>query len=165
MLLHRRGSLLSSKRQGRPFPLKGMTLQLIRRGRLLTRSLTTRFHREDHCRERRSFNDSVVKRFISRPDIKTIRELFEEEEVEQLHSSWIDHSIRMVVMSHRHTAGFRKLRDGLKPQTELAIEKGLEIEQLKKDFEAERKLWAEEKATLEKKLQDIVSQRDSVTRT
>lgn len=68
-------------------------------------------------------------------------------------------------MSHRHTAGFRKLRDGLKPQTELAIEKGLEIEQLKKDFEAERKLWAEEKATLEKKLQDIVSQRDSVTRT
>ena len=33
---------------------------------------------------------SVVKRFISKPDLKVIRGLSEEEEVEQLHSSWID---------------------------------------------------------------------------
>ena len=34
--------------------------------------------------------DSVVKRFISKLEPKVIQELTEEEEVEQLHSSWID---------------------------------------------------------------------------
>ncbi|KMS97441.1 hypothetical protein BVRB_5g126980 [Beta vulgaris subsp. vulgaris] len=40
--------------------------------------------------EKATLFDSTVRRFISRPDIKAIRALSEEEEVEQFHSSWID---------------------------------------------------------------------------
>ncbi|XP_048492600.2 uncharacterized protein LOC125493366 [Beta vulgaris subsp. vulgaris] len=70
----------------------------------------------------------------------------------------------MAVMSHHHTAGFRKLREGLKEQTYLAVERGEEIERLIKGFEEEKKLWAKEKAALEQKVQDSTSQRDSVLR-
>ncbi|KMT07957.1 hypothetical protein BVRB_6g144910 [Beta vulgaris subsp. vulgaris] len=42
--------------------------------------------------EKADLFDSVVKRFISKPDLKVIRGLTEEEEVEHLHSSWIDTS-------------------------------------------------------------------------
>ncbi|KMT05611.1 hypothetical protein BVRB_7g167520 [Beta vulgaris subsp. vulgaris] len=83
---------------------------------------------------------SVVKRFISKPDIRVIRELSEEKEVEKLHSSWID------------------------AQTDLATEWGEEIERLNKSLEEEKKRWAEEKAALEQKVRDSVSQRDNVLR-
>ncbi|KMT06073.1 hypothetical protein BVRB_7g163950 [Beta vulgaris subsp. vulgaris] len=85
--------------------------------------------------EKAALFDSVIKRFISKPNLKVVRDLTEEEAVEQLHSSWIDHSIRMAIMSHRHTAGFRKLRPGLKKQTEPAVERGKEIEGINKGFE------------------------------
>ena len=71
----------------------------------------------------------------------------------------------MAVMSHRHTAGFRKLREGLKMQTDMATERGEEIERFNKSLEVEKKRWAEEKATLEQKVRDSVSQWDSVLRT
>ena len=46
----------------------------------------------------------------------------------------------MPVMSHRHTAGFQKLREGLKEQTDLAADRGVKIEKLNKVFEEEKKL-------------------------
>ena len=70
----------------------------------------------------------------------------------------------MAVMSHCNTVGFRKLREGLKQQTDLVVERGKEIERLNKGFEEEKKLWAKEKVALEKKVRDSTSQRDSVLR-
>ena len=43
--------------------------------------------------EKASRFDSAVKRFLTMADIEVIRDLIEEEEVEVLHSSWIDVSI------------------------------------------------------------------------
>ena len=71
----------------------------------------------------------------------------------------------MAVMSHHHTAGFRKLREGLTAQTKVVTNRGLKIEQLNEDFEAEKKQWAEDKAALEKKLKGTVRQRGSVVHT
>ena len=70
----------------------------------------------------------------------------------------------MTIMSHRHTAGFRKLREGLKEKTKLAEEQAKEIEALKKSLEDEKVARASEKATLENKIKDLTSQRNSVQR-
>ncbi|XP_057250818.1 uncharacterized protein LOC125493986 [Beta vulgaris subsp. vulgaris] len=68
----------------------------------------------------------------------------------------------MAVMSHRHTAGFRKLRAGLKEKTELAEEQAKEIEEPNKGFKAERALWATKKAAFEQRIKDLTSQRNCV---
>ncbi|KMS98320.1 hypothetical protein BVRB_4g093870 [Beta vulgaris subsp. vulgaris] len=70
----------------------------------------------------------------------------------------------MAVMSHRHTAGFRKLREGLKEKTKLAEEHAKEIKVLSKSLEDEKAVWASEKAALENRIKDLTSQRDSVQR-
>ncbi|XP_010693339.1 uncharacterized protein LOC104906300 [Beta vulgaris subsp. vulgaris] len=70
----------------------------------------------------------------------------------------------MAVMSHRHTADFRKLREGLKEKTKLAKEQAKEIEVLSKSLEDEKAVWASEKAAFENRIKDLTSQRDSVQR-
>ncbi|KMS99532.1 hypothetical protein BVRB_1g023030 [Beta vulgaris subsp. vulgaris] len=75
------GEISSSRGDDSVAPKKRKTLDPKADVRALTEKTTI---------EKAALFDSVVKRFISRSNIKAIRALFEEEEVEQLHSSWID---------------------------------------------------------------------------
>ncbi|KMS97506.1 hypothetical protein BVRB_5g126390 [Beta vulgaris subsp. vulgaris] len=161
----------TSKSKGKAVEIRGMEdVSLVREEEFPLSKKRKAVESEDDTRdftqkstlEKAFLFDSVVKRFISKADLKLIRNLTEEEEVEQLHLSYIDHSIRMAVMSHRHTTGFRKLRAGLKEKTKLAEERAKEIEELNKGFEEERALWATEKAALEQRIKDLTRQRNCV---
>lgn len=75
------------------------------------------------------------------------------------------HLIRMAVMSHQHTIGFRKLREDLAEQTKLASSHHPEIDRLEKELAVKKKKkLIDEKALQDQKIKDVVSQRDSVKR-
>lgn len=57
-------------------------------------------------------------------------------------------------MSHRWTIGFRWLLEELADQKEIALNRKLEIDRLKKDLEAEKKKLFDEKTSWEKKILD-----------
>lgn len=67
-------------------------------------------------------------------------------------------------MSHRHTIGFRRLREDLADQTKLTLDRKLQIDRLEKELAAEKKKLVDDKALWDQKIKDFVSQRDSVKR-
>lgn len=54
----------------------------------------------------------------------------------------------MSVMSHRHTVGFRKLREELATQKESTLNYGIELESARKDLEMKEKGFVEKVAAL-----------------
>lgn len=60
--------------------------------------------------------------------------------------------------------GFRRLQEDLTDQTELALNRKLEIDRLEKELAAEQKKFLDEKALWDQKIKDALSQRDSVKR-
>ena len=67
-------------------------------------------------------------------------------------------------MYHRHTIGFRRLREERADQKQITLNRKLEIDGLQKDIEVEMKKLLDEKASWEQKILDAQSQRDSIKR-
>ncbi|KMT13310.1 hypothetical protein BVRB_4g084520 [Beta vulgaris subsp. vulgaris] len=131
---------------------QGEVLPLAKKRKAVETEVDLRDFTQKSTLEKANLFDSLAKRLVSRPDLTLIRGLSEEEE----------HLICMTVMSHRHTAGFRKLREGLKEKTRLCEEQAKEIEALSKKLEDEKVAWDDEKAALENRIKDLTSQRNSI---
>ncbi|KMT02393.1 hypothetical protein BVRB_9g205060 [Beta vulgaris subsp. vulgaris] len=61
----------------------------------------------------------------------------------------------MAVISHRHTIGFRRLREDLADQTKLALDRKLQIDKLEKELATEKKKLVDDKTLWDQKIKDF----------